>query len=303
MSGKVLVVGSLNMDLVVKTARHPKIGETILGGRFATFPGGKGANQAVAAARLGATVKMIGRVGKDAFGDELLNNAKKDGIDTSQVKFDDQEATGIALITVDEEGRNTIVVASGANFGLTSQDVHEASDSFNAADILVTQLENPMESIEASINLAAKNGMRVVLNPAPAQQLDGNLLSKIDFLIPNEHEVLQVVGATDLESAIDQLFELGVKNLIITMGEKGVMAITSTNRLHVPAYHVKAIDTVAAGDAFVGAFSAGLAEGMSTETAIRFGNAAAAISVTRPGAQPSLPTRREVDLFIAKNQN
>jgi ribokinase len=292
MQGKLLVVGSLNMDLVVNIARHPQIGETILGGKFSTFPGGKGANQAVAAARMGAAVKMIGRVGQDGFGDELRASAAKDGIDIHYVAVDKHEATGVALITVDTLGQNTIVVASEANLALTPQDLHAAKTAFVNADVLVTQLESPLETVSEALSLAQEHGLKVVLNPAPAQLLSAELLSKVDYLIPNEREAMQVVGAETLESAIDQLLGLGVRNLIITLGEKGVLIITSDGRRQIPAYAVKAIDTVAAGDAFVGAFATGLAEGMNIEEAVHFGNAAAAISVTRHGAQPSLPMRK-----------
>jgi ribokinase len=298
MQGKLLVVGSLNMDLVVNIARHPQIGETILGGKFSTFPGGKGANQAVAAARMGAAVKMIGRVGQDGFGDELRASAAKDGIDIHYVAVDKHEATGVALITVDTLGQNTIVVASEANLALTPQDLHAAKTAFVNADVLVTQLESPLETVSEALSLAQEHGLKVVLNPAPAQLLSAELLSKVDYLIPNEREAMQVVGAETLASAIDQLLGLGVRNLIITLGEKGVLIITSDGRRQIPAYAVKAIDTVAAGDAFVGAFATGLAEGMNIEEAVHFGNAAAAISVTRHGAQPSLPMRKEINEFL-----
>lgn len=297
MQGKILIVGSLNMDLVVMVARHPQIGETILGGKFVTFLGGKGANQAVAAARMGSAVKMIGCVGEDGFGDELRASAAKDGIDIQYIAVNEQEATGIALITVDAEGRNTIVVSSGANLALTPPYLHIAKQAFANADVLVTQLESPLETVSEALAMAVEHKLKVVLNPAPAQPLSADILSKVDYLIPNEREAMQVVGAEALESAIDQLLGMGVRNLIITLGKKGVLIVTTDGRTQIPAYPVKAIDTVAAGDAFVGAFATGLAEGMSVEQAVRLGNAAAAISVTRHGAQPSLPMRKEVNEF------
>jgi ribokinase len=302
MQGKLLVVGSLNMDLVINVAHLPQIGETILGGKFATIPGGKGANQAVAAARIGAAVTMIGRVGQDGFGNELRASAAKDGIDIQHVAVDEQEATGIALITVDAEGRNTIVVASGANLALTPRHLHTAQQAFVNADVLVVQLESPLETVSEALTLAVKNKLRVVLNPAPAQPLSAELLSKVDYFIPNEREAMQVVGADTLDSAIEKLLDMGAQNLIITLGEKGVLVVTAAGRMQIPAYSVKAIDTVAAGDAFVGAFATGLAEGMSAEDAVKLGNAAAAISVTRYGAQPSLPTRKEVDEFLGSQK-
>lgn len=298
MQGKLLVVGSLNMDLVVNIARQPKIGETILGGKFATFAGGKGANQAVAAARNGAAVTMIGRVGQDGFGDELRASATNDGIDVQYVTVDKKEATGIALITVDASGQNTIVVASGANLALTPRDLQAAKAAFASVDVMITQLESPLETVREAVAMAAQHKLKIVLNPAPAQRLDANLLSMVDYFIPNEREAMQVVGAETLDSAIDQLLAMGVRNLIITLGEKGVLVVTPDGRRQIPAYPVIAIDTVAAGDAFVGAFATGLAEGMSVEQAVQLGNAAAAISVTRHGAQPSLPMRKEIDEFL-----
>jgi ribokinase len=301
MSGKILVVGSLNMDLVVNSPRHPQIGETILGGKFATFPGGKGANQAVAAARMGASVSMIGRVGKDGFGADLLRVAEQDGIDISHISLDEREATGIALITVDSQGRNTIVVASGANLALLPEHVQAASEAFTRADVLVAQLENPLDTVSEAILLAAQHGLQVVLNPAPAQPLPAKLLAKVDYFIPNEGEAMQISGTESLEAAIPKLLDMGVRNLMITLGEQGVLVVKQDSRQHIPAYPAQAVDTVAAGDAFVGAFAAGLAEGMALEQAVCLGNAAAAISVTRPGAQPSLPFRSEVDEFLGDN--
>lgn len=298
MKGKILVVGSLNMDLVVAVPRLPRAGETILGGKFATFPGGKGANQAVAAARMGATVSMIGLVGNDDYGRTLRQLAADDTIDTKDIEFDPEEPTGIALITVDANGRNTIVVASGANLALTSQHILAAEPAFSTADVLVTQLESPLEAVAEAVNLAVKNGIRVVLNPAPARALAAELLSQIEFFIPNEREAMQVAGVDSLEAAIEKLFSLGVRHLIITLGEQGVLLVTPDRREQFPAHKVPAIDTVAAGDAFVGAFSTGISEGMRVEDAIRLGNAAAAVAVTRRGAQPSLPTRADVNNFL-----
>lgn len=298
MNKKIIVVGSLNMDLVVTTSRHPLIGETILGGKFATFPGGKGANQAVAAARMGANVCMVGRVGNDAFGAELISVASKDGIDVKNVIMDEFEATGVALITVNSQGQNTIVVASGANFSLTPNDLHQAEGVFEDAGVLISQLESPLVTVQESFSIAMQKGLKVVLNPAPAQLLGDALLGMVDYLIPNEREAMQIAGVDNLEEAIKILLKKRVRNLIITMGENGVLVINSDIREHIPAYKVEAIDTVAAGDAFVGAFSAGLVDGMDVMDAVRFGNAAAAISVTRHGAQPSLPKRAEVLEFL-----
>ncbi len=290
------------MDLVVNVQRHPQIGETILGGRFATFPGGKGANQAVATARMGAHVSMIGCVGNDGFGAELRNVAAQDGIDLAYISVEEQEATGIALITVDADGRNTIVVASGANASLSRPHLLAAQAAFSSADVLVTQLENPLATVREAIEMASRSGMKIILNPAPAQPLDRELLSKVDYFIPNEREAMQVSGVETPEDAIQTLLEWGVRNLIITLGEKGALIVSAEGRTNIPAYPVKAVDTVAAGDAFVGAFAAAIAQGLGLAAAARLGNAAAAISVTRPGAQPSLPKRAEVDEFLGDKQ-
>lgn len=298
MTGKVLVVGSLNMDLDVFVPRLPQTGETILGETFATIPGGKGANQAVAARRMGAAVTMIGRVGDDGYGQTLRQVAAQDGIETEYIETDAEESTGVALITVDTEGRNTIVVVPGANGTLTARHVEAAEQAFSTADVLVAQLEIQLETVVAAVNLAAERGTRVILNPAPARALPAELLPKVDFLIPNEGEAMHIAGIESLEAAIPKLLGLGVRNLIITLGEHGVLLVTPEGSEEFPAHKVEAIDTVAAGDAFVGAFATGIAEGMSVEDAIRLGNAAAAISVTRRGAQPSLPTRADVDHFL-----
>lgn len=298
MTGKVLVVGSLNMDLDVFVPRLPQTGETVLGGTFATIPGGKGANQAVAAARMGAAVTMIGRVGNDEYGQTLRQLAAQDGIDTSYIEVDPKEPSGVALITVDREGRNTIVVASGANLALTTDHLHKAERAFSAADVLVTQLESPLEVVSEAVNLAVKRGMHVILNPAPARSLPEELLAEVEFFIPNEGEAVHIAGTESLEAAIPKLLGFGVCNLIITLGEHGVLLVTRDGRKQFPAHKVEAIDTVAAGDAFVGAFATGIAEGMSVEEAIQLGNAAAAVSVTRRGAQTSLPARADVESFL-----
>jgi len=302
MSANLLVVGSLNMDLVVNSPRLPQLGETILGGKFATFPGGKGANQAVAAARMGARVSMVGCVGRDGFGQELIDGLKKDQIEVSHISQIDAEASGIALITVDKNGSNTIVVASGANFLLTKQRLLLAETAFSEAEVLIVQLEVPLDTVREAIDLAVKHGIKVVLNPAPALVLDDELLSKVDYFIPNEREAIQVSETENLDDAISKLTGMGVKNLIITLGERGVLLVSAGEHKLLPAYKVEAVDTVAAGDAFVGAFSTGIGEGKSLEDAVRLGNAAAALSVTRHGAQPSLPFRSEVEKFIGEKK-
>ena len=306
---KIVVVGSFNMDLVVRLPAIPRPGETLLGGVFATYPGGKGSNQAVAAARLGGEVAMIGRVGADAFGDQLLAMARAEGIDTRFVGVDPDAATGVALIEVDDQGQNSIAVASGANFTLTAADVAAAFARIDRIDLLVMPLETPLETIVTAAELARKAGARVVLNPAPAQHLPPELLQNVDVLIPNEHEAALMTGIEirslqDAQEAATQLLRSGPGSVIVTLGSQGALMAEAAQPdpprfLQVPAFSVRPVDTTAAGDAFVGGLAVAVGEGRSLHAAARFASAAAAISVTRPGAQPSLPGRAEVEAFLA----
>jgi ribokinase len=297
------------MDLVVQMPAIPRPGETLLGGRFATFPGGKGANQAVAAARLGARVTMVGRVGEDAFGEQLLKIVGSEGIDTRFIAVDAHAATGVALITVDAQGQNSIAVASGANFTLTAAHVRLAWEQIPQVDLLVMPLETPLETIQAAAQIARDRGARVILNPAPACDLEAELLQKIDVLIPNqsETEILtgqEITNEGDARRAGALLLGQGVGSVVVTLGNQGALIVEgdpATPAYHlIPAFPVQVIDTTAAGDGFVGALAVGLGEGLSLVQAARFAGAAAAISVTRAGAQPSLPYRREVDQFISQ---
>lgn len=294
MNPGIVVVGSLNMDLVISAPRLPKVGETILGGRFDTFPGGKGANQAVAAARMGGRVCMVGRVGDDDFGSALLNTIQADGIDAGHVRHDPQAATGVALITVDRDGQNTIVVAPGANGQVGPEDVLAAEEAFRQAGVLLVQLECPLPAVEAAIDLANRHGLKTVLNPAPAQQLSPDLLQKVDTLAPNQTELALLTGTEDLDQGVETLQRWGLKNIIVTLGGEGVLVAAGDEQRLLPAYPVQVVDTVAAGDAFMGAYAVALTEGLDPFAAAAWGNAAGALSVTRPGAQPSLPHRREV---------
>lgn len=298
MRNHIIVVGSLNMDLVVHTNRHPKPGETLLGSNFQTFPGGKGANQAVAAARAGGQVCMIGRVGDDAFGNVLLENITRDGIDASQVRRTPQASSGVALITLDAAGQNTIVVASGANGLFTPQDVLESESVFENAAALLLQLETPLDTVAQAVNLARKYNIRVILNPAPARILPSKFLAEVDYLIPNENELAFMTGVQGISLGLDSLSGLVGKAVIVTLGGNGVMVADRRKRHHLAGHTVNVIDTVAAGDAFVGAFAVALAEGKNALDAAAFGNAAGAITVTRAGAQPSIPTRSEINKFL-----
>ena len=306
MPARIAVVGSLNMDLVVRVPRMPVPGETLIGHDFHVIPGGKGANQAVAAARLGAQVTMIGRVGDDDFGRAQQRNLAQEGIDVTHVSVDPEEATGIALITLDAAGQNSIILAPGANMRLTVAHVEAAAQTIADAEILICQLESPLEVVTRAIELARAQGVRVILNPAPARPLDTDLLHLVDYLIPNESETtlltgIQVTDLSSAEKAAANLRERGVSTVILTLGEQGALLANARGMIHVPGYSVEVVDTTAAGDAFVGGFAVALAEGQPLPEAVRFANAAGALAVTRLGAQPSLPTRREIELFLAQH--
>jgi ribokinase len=300
----VLVVGSLNMDLVVRAPRIPGPGETILGGGFQTIPGGKGANQAVAAARLGAKVTMVGSVGADAFGERLLDNLRQEGVDVSFIQVHPQEATGIAMIVVDDAGQNSITVASGANFTVTVEQVAAAFEKIEPADVLVMPLETPPPTIDLAARLAKAKGMLVLLNPAPARPLSAELLGSVDVLVPNEPEAAQLTSLpvdsnNQACQAARKLIDQGAGCVVITLGGRGSLVLESASpgcpAQILPPYPVQVVDTTAAGDAFMGALAVAMAEGRDLTAAAAFANAAGALTVTKPGAQPSLPLRRDVD--------
>lgn len=300
MHAKVMVVGSLNMDLIVRTPRFPVGGETLAGHGFATAPGGKGANQAVAAARLGTTVAMVGCVGDDAHGAELRAGLLAEGIDCSAVATVQGVATGIATILVDDAGQNAIVIAAGGNAEMTAERLADHDALLQAADIVIAQLEVPMATVEATLVRGHELGRTVILNPAPAVgPLPAHWYGMVDYLIPNESEAALLTGLpvdspeTALQAA-QRLLEAGARRVLITLGRQGVLYADAERHLHVPVTPVVAVDTTAAGDTFVGGFAAGLAEGISLEAAIAFGQQAAALAVTRPGAQPSIPYRHEL---------
>jgi ribokinase len=293
----VIVVGSLNIDQVVRTPRHPKIGETILGDDFRTFFGGKGANQAVAASRCGTAVTMVGKVGSDAFGDAILENLKNEGISLPFVRRDAQAPTGVAFIIVDDDGQNTIVVAPGANACVTPQDVQDAQPVFTESDLVVMQLEIPQPAVETALALAYDSGIRTILNAAPAAELPLSFYKQIDTLIVNQSELALLSCESTLDAGIKQLVSRGAKNILVTLGGEGVLIHEPTSETLLPAYRLKVVDTVGAGDAFVGAFSSAIAQGATTLEAAEWGNAAGALAVTRPGAQNSLPYGEEIELL------
>ena len=294
----VIVAGSLNIDHVVRAPRHPEVGETILGSDFRTFFGGKGANQAVAASRCGAPVTMIGRVGADALGDAILQNLNQEGIELAYVQRDSDAATGIAQIVVDDAGHNTIVVAPGANGRVTALDMRMAEAAFTPGGLLVIQLEIPLEAVEAAIQMAVEHKMTIVLNPAPAQPLRPVLLRQVDILILNQSELRLLCGEDESQAAIRRLQEWGCRTIVVTLGEQGALLVQGQTQIHMEAYRVKAVDSVGAGDAFVGAFAASLAAGKSTLEAAQAGNAAGALAVTKHGAQSSLPYSEEIELLL-----
>ena len=300
--GSILVIGSSNTDMVVKTSNFPTPGQTVLGGEFFMFPGGKGANQAVAASRCGAPVTMVGRVGADALGDSILQNLLNEGIDLAYLQRDVDAATGVAQIVVDDQGRNTIVVAPGANGRLTAQDVQRAKPAFVPASVLVVQLEIPLEAVETAIQMGNENKLIIVLNPAPAQELRPVLLRQVDYLILNQSELRLLSGESELQMAIRKLLDWDCNTILVTLGEDGTLLVDGQTQMHLKAYPVQAVDTVGAGDAFVGAFAASIAEGSPPLEAAMLGNAAGALAVTRAGAQSSLPYSEEIQLLRAINR-
>ena len=300
---RITIVGSLNMDLVVRTPHLPAPGETILGRRFATAPGGKGANQAVAAARLGAPVTMIGRIGADGFGETLAANLKAAGASTERLIIDPDAPTGIALIQVDDGGQNTIVVVAGANGRLTPADIHAAHPAITSAGAVVAQLEVPLAAVEAALRLAHSAQVLTVLNPAPAQTLPDELLAATDILVPNETEASQLTGipVTDwasAEAAAQVLRRRGPRRVVITLGERGALACSDDSVRRVAPFAVQAVDTTAAGDAFVAALAVACAAGRPFDVVWREASAAGALAATKPGAQPSMPTRAELEDFL-----
>jgi len=304
MTAHVAVVGSLNMDLVARAARIPQPGETVIGGEFRNVPGGKGANQAVAAARLGAQVSMVGRVGRDAFAGPLLDSLAADGIDHTFVIQDPHAATGVALIVVDDAGENSIVVASGANMRLSPTDVNAAETAIAGADALLLQLESPLETVTRAAELARAHGVTVILNPAPARPLPVELLALVNVLIPNESETALLTGMpvgdqAEAEAAAGALRTMGVGTVILTLGQRGALLAREKEIVVCPAFDVTPVDTTAAGDAFVGGFAVALAEGRPLLEAARWGNGAGALATTKLGAQPSLPARQELETLLA----
>lgn len=301
----IVVVGSANMDLVVHAVRLPASGETLLGGGFETCPGGKGANQAIAAARLGASVAMVGCVGDDAFGATLHDGLTSDRIDTTHVHRLPAVPSGIAMITVAADGANTIVVAPGANARLAPELIDAAGDLIANAGMLICQLEVPLDAVRHAIDAAVRHGTPVLLNPAPAQPLPDDLYPQVDVLIVNETEAQVLAGipvsdAATARQAANALRAKGARTVLVTLGASGVWCGGPAGEGHTAAPRVDAVDTTAAGDTFAGGFAAARVRGASVSDAIAFAQRAAALSVTRKGAQTSIPTRAELDELDAQ---
>lgn len=305
MAAAIVVVGSLNMDFIVSVGRLPAPGETVLGRAFQMLPGGKGANQAVAAGRLASPetrVRMIGRVGADLFGDQLKASLSAAGVDVSAVAQSRSQPTGIALIEVETGGQNSIVVASGANMDLPASDVEAMRRIFQGARVALFQLESPLDTVASALRLAREEGVTTILDPAPAQPLPAELLAHVDVLTPNESEALGLLGMPSRRLGPSEASgiagRLGPGTVIMKLGDQGAVVYSKTATSHHPAFPVSAVDTTAAGDTFNGAFAVALAEGRTLDDSVRFANAAAALSVTRRGAQASVPSRAEVDALV-----
>lgn len=305
---KILVVGSSNTDLIIKVPEIPRPGETLLGGVFQTFPGGKGANQAVAAARAGGDVIFIASVGDDTYGAESVKGYKLDHINTENIKICKNVPSGIAMITVSHQGENAITVASGANSNLTPADLDDAEEAFDEADMMLVQLETPLETVAKAIALCKDLDTRVILNPAPAAVLSDKILAGTDIITPNETEAESLTGISindekDADRAAEKLHEKGVQTVIITMGASGAFVSDPESgfRRMVPGFKVKAEDTTAAGDVFNGQLAVAIAEGISIQDAVQLAHSAAALSVKKMGAQSSIPIREATENFLKES--
>lgn len=306
-SPRICVVGSSNIDLITKVPRLPKLGETLMGDSFHMGFGGKGANQAVMAAKLGAQVTMVTKVGRDVFGEDTLKNYRAQGIDDQYVLFDQERASGVAPILVDAEGRNLVIIVPGANLGLTPADVQTAREAITRASILICQLEVPVETTLEAFRVAKAGNLTTILNPAPAAPLPDELLQLSDIIAPNETETELLTGIPihtieDAERAARSLMARGPKTVILTLGERGALVLNGEMGWHAPSVKVNAVDSTGAGDAFVGSLAVFLGEGLGLDNAVRRANAVAALSVTKIGTQVSFPMRTEADVFLRELQ-
>jgi ribokinase len=301
----IVVVGSINMDLVVKVQRIPVPGETIQGSDLQWIPGGKGANQAVAASRLGASVGMVGRVGNDSIGERLLVELEAQGVMVDRVGRDEQSASGTALIVVDASGENSIVISPGANGRITPADVDRAEDLIARAKIVLLQLEIPLRVVEHTIRMAARHGVMTILNPAPAGDIPAEVYREAGILVPNESELAVLTGARiegldTVEAAARQLLKTGLQAVVVTLGRRGACLVTGDATALVPAFPIRVVDTTAAGDAFIAGLAVARLNGKGLESAVRYANACGALAATHFGAQPSLPNAKQVETLIAQ---
>jgi ribokinase len=304
----VLVIGSANFDMVFLAERFPKSGETVFAKNFQMFPGGKGANQAVCVSKLGKKVYFLGKIGNDIFGERLKDSMEIAGVDLQYLLIDNNESTGLAFITVNKSGQNQIVVNSGSNKNLRPSDIEENKILFDLTNLTLLQLEVPLETVLRAAKLAKEHGHTVILNPAPARNIPERLLRLVDYLTPNktEAEFLTKISVTDKETAsraAQKLFRKGVSAVIITLGDKGSILVTPMKTEIFPATKVAAVDTTAAGDAFNSALACAIVSQVNVESAIKFATKVAALSVTRIGAQTSMPTQRELLEFLGLDVN
>ena len=302
---KVLVIGSFMMDHVVQTSRIPEDGETVIGTSFARFPGGKGANQAVAAARLGADVTMVGKVGDDNYGDEFLSILNAENINTANILRDKHHPTGVGSVTLDKQGNNRIIVIPGANLNYLPEELEQVKDIIVEAGVVVLQLEMDITTVEKAAEMAYDLSVPVILNPAPAQKLNDKLYSKVTYLTPNETEAefLSGIPVNDISSAkkaAEVLLNKGVKNVILTLGDNGALIANQQGLSHISGFSVKPVDTVGAGDSFNGALAFGIVHGMELPESVRLANAVGALTVTKKGAIPSLPYYQDVLPYLEK---
>jgi ribokinase len=297
---KAAVVGSVNMDLVIETERLPRLGETLSGGRFSTAGGGKGANQAVGAARLGAFVSMVGAVGDDSFGTLMRSALEKEGVDCTRVAVREKEATGVAMITVLPGGENTIIVAPGANGTVKPDEVVNGAEVFEIADVLLAQLELPVETVFEALKRGKNAGTMTVFDPAPYKNLPDEIWEYVDIAVPNRLELEAFTGLGDLEAGARKLLSMGPRTVVTTLGTEGAYALSEDTSFKIPSFKVKSIDSTGAGDAFSAALAVSLAEGLPLAEAVRFASAAGALASTVMGAQPSLPRRAQVESFLSR---
>ena len=304
MAARILVIGSINMDLVVRAPRFPVAGETLRGEGFKLVPGGKGSNQAVAASRLGGAVKMVGRVGADDFGPVLRKTLQDAGVNADEVKTATDAATGVAFIILDASGQNSIIIAQGSNLSVRPEDIRALGPLFDQSDILLMQLEIPMETVVEATKMAKARKVRVVLDAGPPTPLSDDLIKQIDVLSPNETEASALLGrevhatAEDAEAAAKELLARGAGSVVFKLGERGCLIVTKDQVTRLPSYIVEVVDTTGAGDTFHGAFCFGLVQGFALEKNLAFASATAALKCRRMGGRKGIPTREEVETFL-----